>query len=194
MSFSRRPIWWRLRYILVNYHLCIFRWAIVIWWRLGIYIYSVAYLVMVITDKNHEIRFATWKYMHTLGSGEKRHLIRFPRSSRVRSCEFWFHSMKRMVTERLIIYCHQKIYIDSFYSGCHQDTIWNFDPSSHKRLDKVHLSMGKQSIWNDRWTETDQSVNHDDHSGSSDVWNVQIQCVLPINFGYASSVSRPCPG
>ena len=90
-------------------------------------------------------------------------------------------------SQRLIIYYHQKNILTCSTVVC------NFDPSSHNRLDKVHLSMGKQSIWNDWWTETDQSVNHDNHSGS-DVWNVQTQCMLPINFGYASSMSQPCPG
>jgi len=96
---------------------------------------------------------------------------RFPRSSRVCSCEFWFHSMKRMVTKRLIIYCYQKINIDLFYSGCHQDTIWNFDLSSLLWLDKVHLSMDKQMIDEQKrikvWTMTiilDQMCEMDKHN------------------------------
>ena len=84
-----------------------------------------------------------------------------------------------MVTKRLIIYCYQKINIDLFYSGCHQDTIWNFDPSSHKRLDKVHLSMGKQMIDEQKqikyvkWTNTMYATHQ---------FRLCIKCVLALSW------------
>jgi len=58
------------------------------------------------------------------------------------------------------------------YNECHHGIAWNFDLSIHNRLERVlalwrHRSLGKQSIRNDRSSETEQSVNHDDHSSIS---------------------------
>ena len=58
------------------------------------------------------------------------------------------------------------------YNECHHGIVWNFDLSIHNRLERVlalwrHRSLGKQSIRNDRSSETEQSVNHDDHSSIS---------------------------
>ena len=52
--------------------------------------------------------------------------------------------------------------------------VWSFDPSIHKRLERINSGKVtrsnpcKQSICNDRSTGTEQSANHDDHFPISD--------------------------